>query len=73
MIYGRIKLEFYDKLIDTNPDFERKGKTMPYTSVNGHVFSQLNKAGDSVSDFQKKMGNNLRKNIRQLYLSHMGL
>ncbi len=37
------KLEFYDKLIDTNPNFERKGKTMPYTSVNGHMFSQLNK------------------------------
>jgi len=33
------KLEFYDKLIDTNPNFESKGKTMPYTSVNGPMFS----------------------------------
>ncbi len=40
------KLELYDKLINTNPNFERKGKTMPYTSVNGHMFSQLNKAGE---------------------------
>ena len=40
------KLKLYDKLIDTNPNFERKGKTMPYTSVNGHMFSQLNKAGE---------------------------
>lgn len=41
------RLAFYDKLIDTNPNFERKGKTMPYTSVNGHMFSQLNKAGEN--------------------------
>ena len=39
------KLELYDKLITTSPNFERNGKTMPYTSVNGHMFSQLNKAG----------------------------
>ncbi|MEM1256887.1 MAG: hypothetical protein AAGH81_00040 [Bacteroidota bacterium] len=25
---------------------ERKGKTMPYTSSNGHMFSQLNKANE---------------------------
>ncbi|MEM1339973.1 MAG: hypothetical protein AAF634_01395 [Bacteroidota bacterium] len=25
---------------------ERKGKSMPYTSANGHMFSQLNKAGE---------------------------
>ena len=36
----------YDRLIDTHPGIERKGKTMPYTSVNGHMFSQLNKAGE---------------------------
>lgn len=40
------KLAFYDKLIEACPDFERKGKSMPYTSVNGHMFSQLNKAGE---------------------------
>ena len=40
------KLEFYDKLIDTNPNIKKKGKTMPYTSVNGHMFSQLNKDGE---------------------------
>lgn len=37
------RLAFYDRLIAANPNFERKGKTMPYTSVNGHMFSQLNK------------------------------
>ncbi|MGB5819512.1 MAG: TfoX/Sxy family protein [Saonia sp.] len=40
------KLNFYDALINRNPNIERKGKTMPYTSVNGHMFSQLNKAGE---------------------------
>jgi hypothetical protein len=40
------KLAFYDKLIATNPKFERKGKTVPYTSANGYMFSQLNKAGE---------------------------
>ncbi|MEL6356834.1 MAG: hypothetical protein AAFQ37_07870 [Bacteroidota bacterium] len=40
------KLALYDALIDQLPDVERKGKTMPYTSANGHMFSQLNKAGE---------------------------
>lgn len=40
------KLALYDQLIDKCPRFERKGKTMPYTSANGHMFSQLNKAGE---------------------------
>jgi hypothetical protein len=33
------KLQLYDKLIATQPEIERKGDTMPYTSVNGHMFS----------------------------------
>jgi len=38
-------LELYDSLIATNPLVERKGATMPYTSLNGHMFSFLTKAG----------------------------
>jgi len=38
-------LQHYEKLIATNPDIERKGATMPYTSLNGHMFSFLTKAG----------------------------
>ena len=37
------KLKFYDKLIATNSKFERKGKTMPYTSANGYMFTLFNK------------------------------
>ena len=39
------KIELYDRLIDIHPDIERKGKTMPYTSLNGHMFSFLSKDG----------------------------
>jgi len=40
------KLALYDAAIDLLPNIERKGKTMPYTAANGHMFSQLNKAGE---------------------------
>lgn len=36
----------YDKLISSDPTIERKGKTMPYTSINGHMFSFLSKQGE---------------------------
>ncbi len=35
----------YDQLVATIPSIERKGKTTPYTSVNGHMFSFLAKDG----------------------------
>ena len=38
-------LNHYEKLIATNPQVERKGATMPYTSLNGHMFSFLTKTG----------------------------
>jgi hypothetical protein len=39
------KLELYEKLVATNPRVERKGATVPYTSMNGHMFSYLSKEG----------------------------
>ena len=39
------KLALYDKLVATNPKVERKGDKVPYTSVNGHMFSYLSKEG----------------------------
>ena len=35
------KVKLYEKLVATAPGVERKGATMPYTSVNGHMFSIL--------------------------------
>ncbi len=39
------KVAWYEKLVASNPAVERKGATMPYTSVNGHMFSVLDKTG----------------------------
>lgn len=39
-------LTSYDALIASHPTIERKGKTMPYTSHNGHMFSHLSKEGE---------------------------
>jgi len=38
-------LALYEQLVATIPGVERKGDTIPYTSVNGHMFSNLTKAG----------------------------
>ncbi len=39
------KLELYEKLVRTNPQIERKGATMPYTSLNGNMFTLLDSSG----------------------------
>ena len=39
------KLALYEKLVASNPKVERKGDTVPYTSLNGHMFSYLSKQG----------------------------
>ncbi len=39
-------IKLYDQLIAANPEIERKGKTVPYTSANTHMFSQINKEGE---------------------------
>lgn len=38
-------LALYDKLVATHPAVERKGAAMPYTSLNGHMFSFLTETG----------------------------
>jgi hypothetical protein len=39
------KVAQYDKLVAMFPDVERKGATMPYTSLNGNMFSCLHPSG----------------------------
>jgi hypothetical protein len=56
------RLALYDKLVATNAAVERKGATIPYTALNGHMFSYLAKSGklalrlpaDELQGFLKK-------------------
>ena len=55
------RLEIYDQIVDRCPRFERKGKTMPYTSANGYMFSLLNKDGELGFRFSKDVQENYIK------------
>jgi TfoX/Sxy family transcriptional regulator of competence genes len=39
------ELALYEALIATHPDIERKGKSSPYTAVNGNMFTILSADG----------------------------
>ncbi|MCG8687594.1 MAG: hypothetical protein MI892_22150 [Desulfobacterales bacterium] len=56
-------LEIYKAAIEQCLDFELKGKTMPYTSANGHMFSQLNKDAE--------LGIRFSKEVQQQYLEQL--
>lgn len=58
------KLKIYDELVEKCPRFERKGKTMPYTSANGYMFSLLNKAGE--------FGIRFSKDVQEKYIEEFG-
>ena len=47
------KLKEYDALVAKCSRFERKGKTMPYTSANGYMFSLYNKGCEIGIRFSK--------------------
>jgi hypothetical protein len=58
------KLALYDQLVAKCPRFERKGKTVPYTSANGHMFSLLNKDGE--------LGFRYSKEVQEKYIQEFG-
>jgi hypothetical protein len=39
------KIILFDKLVAAHPDAVRKGDTIPYTSLNGHMYSYFSKDG----------------------------
>ena len=49
------KLEIFDKIVAKCPRFDRKGKSMIYTSANGYMFAILNKAGEIGIRFPKEV------------------
>ena len=59
------QLKIYDELVARCSRFERKGKTMPYTSANGYMFSLFNKAGEIGIRFSKDVQKKYLKNTIQ--------
>ena len=66
------KLKIYDELVGKCPRFERKGKTMPYTSANGYMFSLLNKAGEFGIRFSKEVQMKYMKELNTTYYKSYG-
>jgi len=58
------QLALYDKLVAMCPRFDRKGKTVPYTSANGHMFSLINKDGE--------LGFRFSKQVQEKYIQKFG-
>ncbi len=54
MEFWNERLKNYDDLVAKCPRFERKGKSVPCTTANGHMFSTLNKAGEIGIRFSKE-------------------
>lgn len=55
------RLKLYDQLVSMCTGFERKGKTMPYTSANGYMFSQLNKDAQIGIRLSKESGEKFKE------------
>jgi hypothetical protein len=66
------KLKVYDALVAKCPRFERKGKTMPYTSANGYMFSLFNKAGEIGIRFSKDVQEKYMKELNTTYYKSYG-
>jgi len=65
------KLSIYDKLVAKCSRFERKGKTMPYTSANGYMFSLFNKDDEIGIRFSKEIQEKYIQEFETtLYKSH---
>jgi hypothetical protein len=66
------KLDWYEKLIATNPHITRKGAANPYTSLNGHMFSYLNPEGTlALRLAQAERGKYSSRNIKPRFLRLM--
>lgn len=66
------ELKVYDALVAKCSRFERKGKTMPYTSANGYMFSLLNKEGEIGIRFSKEVQENYFEKFNTTYYKSHG-
>lgn len=53
-------VEIYDELVGGCTRFKRRGKTMPYTSANGYMFSLVNK--------ENQLGIRFSKDVQKQYM-----
>lgn len=65
-------IALYGQLIEKCPRFERKGKNNPYTSANGHMFSQLNKDNELGIRFSKEVQEKYIKELNSDYFKSYG-
>jgi hypothetical protein len=70
--YGE-KLRLYDKLVATNPKVERKGSTVPYKSLNGHMFSYLSKSGELALGLPAGTGETFLKKYKTTLCAQYGI
>jgi hypothetical protein len=62
----------YDKAVALCPNFERKGKSVPYTSANGYMFSLMNKEGEFGIRFSKEVQEKYMKELNTTYFKSHG-
>ena len=65
-------LDHYRRLVKTIPGIELKGAKVLYTSLNGHMFSYLEKDGSLAFGFLKKQEKHFLKNTGLHCSFHMG-
>jgi len=64
-------LKSYEAIVVKCPRFDRKGKSVPYTSANGHMFSFINKDGELGFRFSKETQEEYIKKFKSSeFLSH---
>ena len=64
-------MKIYDELISSIPSLERKGASMPYTSLNGHMFSFLSPEGKMGLRLPKAERDEfIKKHKSQLFVAH---
>lgn len=64
-------LKRFDKIVAMRPELTRLGKTVPYTSANGYMFSVLNKAGELGFRLSKEDGERFMEEYQAtLFKSH---
>lgn len=66
------RLKIFDAIVEKCPRFERKGKSMIYTSANGHMFGLLNKAGEIGFRYAKEIQEKYIKEFKSDYYKSYG-